>query len=148
MNELKVITSKLQIVLVAGLGLFFVPIGLWMLVSGLTGGKMVPLGIGSMLLVLFAVLLFIIIRAYRRSVGYFSARGIGRNDGAEMPWSMLSRTVDKMATRDNGQPMLWRTEIQFNDGTSFWLIPSKISNWQEVRAYLETMPCEHAVEPA
>jgi len=148
MNELKVVTSKLQIVLLAGLGIFFVPIGIWMLVSGLSGGKVVPLGIGAMLLVLFAVLLFIVIRAYRRSVGYFSARGIGRNDGAEMPWSRLSRTVDKVATNDNGRPMLWRTEIQFNDGTSLWLIPSKISNWQEVRAYVEALPCEHAVEAA
>ena len=148
MNELKVITSKLQIVLVAGLGLFFVPMGLWMLISGVGGGKMVPLGIGAMLLVLFAVILFIIIRAYRRSIDYFSARGIGRNDGAEMPWSMLSRTVDKMAKRDNGKPMVWRTEIQFNDGTSFWLIPSKISNWPDVRAYVEALPCEHSVEAA
>ncbi len=146
MNELKVFTSKLQIVLVMALGLFFVPMGIWMLVSGLSGGKVVPLGIGSMLLILFAVLLYILVRAYRRSVGYFSARGIGRNDGAEIPWSMLSRTVDKMARGNYGQPMLWRTEIQFNDGTSVWLIPSKIANWQEVRGYVEALPCEHSVE--
>lgn len=148
MNELKVITSKLQIVLVTGLGLFFVPAGLWMLLSGLRGGKLDQIGFGAILLLFFAVLLFIIVRAYRRSVGYFSSRGIGRNDGAEMPWSMLSRTVDKMTTRDNGKPVLWRTEIQFNDGTNLWLIPSKISNWPEVRDYIATLPCEHAVEPA
>lgn len=148
MGDLTVKTSKLQLILVIGLGLFFVPMGIGMVYSGVSGGKMVPLGIGTALLVLFSVLLFILVRAHRKSISYFSARGIGRNDGAEIPWSMLQKVVDKMVRNESGQLLIWRTEFQFNDGTSFWLIPSKVSNWPEVRQYIEALPCEHAVEAA
>jgi hypothetical protein len=38
---------------------------------------------------------------------------------------------------------LWRTEIQFKDGESAWLIPGKIANFPEVNDYVARLPCEH-----
>jgi hypothetical protein len=43
---------------------------------------------------------------------------------------------------------LWRKEIQFDDGASAWLIPSKISNFDEVDAYVARLQCEHVQENA
>jgi hypothetical protein len=43
---------------------------------------------------------------------------------------------------------LWRTEIQFTDGSSAWLIPSKVRNFDEVYAYVAGLRCEHVQEDA
>jgi len=38
---------------------------------------------------------------------------------------------------------VWRIEVQFNNGQCAWLIPSKVANFQEVRQYVDALPCEH-----
>jgi hypothetical protein len=79
----------------------------------------------------------------------FTADGLNRNDGKEFAWTGLNRVVDKMAIKPGSEKKrLWRTEIQFNDGSTAWLIPSKVSNFDEVYAYVSALKCEHVQEDA
>ena len=118
-----------------------------MIASG--GLKPVPLAIGALLFVTFVVVLWLYFRGHRRTVARFTPLGLRRNDGREFAWSGLNRIVDKMAIKPGSQrKRLWRTEIQFTDGSSAWLIPSKISNFDEVYSHLKGLQCEHVQEDA
>jgi hypothetical protein len=149
LNRLEVKGSKTQFVLVILLGLFFIPMGLVCVVSGLLRGvKIVPLGIGLMCLLMFGVIVWLILRAYRKSVKYLSEEGLVRNDGRSLSWSELSRVVDKVRVRPSGRKTLWRTEIRFKDGESAWVIPMKVSNYAELGPLVDSLPCEHTEERA
>lgn len=147
MNELKVKTSKIPIVATAFLALFFVPMGLGMLYSGLTGGKTFFIIMGFLSLVMFGVVFFLVMRGHKNTVKYFSDRGVMRNDGVEFPWTMLKAVHDQHVTK-RGQVYIWRREVQFKDGSAAWLIPSKVSNFIEVRDFTDKLECEHTSGPA
>lgn len=149
MNKLEVKASKTTLVLLILLGLFFIPMGLVCIISGLLGGfNVVPLGIGAMCLLFFGVLVWVILRAHRKSVKYLSEEGLVRNDGRSFSWSELSRVVDKVRVRPTGGKSIWRTEIRFRDGESAWVIPMKVSNYAEVGPAINSLPCEHTEERA
>jgi hypothetical protein len=146
MNRLEVKTDKLQFILAIMLGLFFVPFGLWSLIRGLlTGFSAVPLIMGFMALLLYGVVVWLVFRGYFQSVKYFSHEGLVRNDGRNFAWADLSRVVNQITTnpRTGNSRILWRTEIQFKNGESAWLIPVKVSNFREVSEYVANLPCEH-----
>jgi len=145
MNQLKVKTSKVQFIMVILLGLFFVPIGLLLLISAvLKGFQIVPLGIGVMCLVIYGVVFWLVLRAYLKSVKYFSDAALVCNNGRSYAWADLSRVVDQIRLhRITGGKTIWRTEIQFKNGESAWLIPVKISNFPEVHEFVRKLPCEH-----
>src|SRR5215468_2406855 len=133
MNQMEVKASKLPFALVILLGLFFVPMGLVSLLIGLLEGfAIAPLGIGVMSLIMFGVIVWVIRRGHKRSVKYFSREGLVRNDGRSFSWTDLSRVVVQVRIRPTGGKSLWRTEIQFKNGESAWVIPTKVSNYGEV----------------
>ena len=68
MDELKVKTSKVPIVATIFLALFFVPMSLGMLYSGITGGKPFFLIMGFVLLLIFGVVLFLVLRGHKNTV--------------------------------------------------------------------------------
>lgn len=138
MNQLEVRADKLTLVLVILLGLFFVPMGLALL----TSAGIARAAIGLVCLMLFGVVVWLVRRGHKKSVRRFSAEGLVRNDGQSFAWPELCRVVDRVRVR-NGRKYLWRTEIQFNNGASAWLIPSKIRNYGEVAALVRGLPCEH-----
>ena len=138
MNQLDVRADKLTLVLVILLGLFFVPMGLALL----TSAGIARAAIGLVCLMLFGVVVWLVRRGHKKSVRRFSAEGLVRNDGQSFAWPELCRVVDRVRVR-NGRKYLWRTEIQFNNGASAWLIPSKIRNYGEVAALVRGLPCEH-----
>lgn len=145
MNRLEVKTSKLHFILVALLGLFFVPMGLFILIDGLSKGRvLMPLVVGLMMFASYAAVVWLIRRGHVNSVKYFSAEGLVRNDGKSFAWADLSRVVNQVrfnpALSAKG---LWRTEIQFKSGESAWLIPRKVSNYSEVSEFVRQLPCEH-----
>jgi hypothetical protein len=141
--------SKTTFVLVILLGLFFIPMGLVSLLSGLLNGfKIVPFGIGLMCLILFGVIVWLTLRGHRKSVKYLSEEGLVRNDGRRFSWPELSRVVDKVRVRPSGRKTIWRTEIQFKDGESAWVILGKVSNYAEVGPLVDSLPCEHTQERA
>lgn len=146
MNRLEVKTSKLQFILAVLLGLFFVPLSLFNLINGIMNGfEIVPLGIGIMGLAVFAVIIWLVRRGYVKSVKYFSDEGLVRNDGRAFKWADLSRVVNQIR-RSPASPSrmaLWRTEIQFKNGESAWLIPAKVNNYREVSEFVRSLPCEH-----
>lgn len=122
-----------------------------LILSTISGGgaNIVPIAIGALLFATSIAVVLLYVRGHRRTVKYFTNTGLRRNDGQEFAWSGLSRVVDKMAVKPgSGKKRLWRTEIQFADGSSAWLIPSKISNFDEVNAYVQGLQCEHVQEDA
>ena len=144
MNQLEVKASKLPFILVILLGLFFVPMGLVSLLMGLLKGfEIVPLGVGVMSLIMFGVIVWLVRRGHRRSVKSLSEEGLLRNDGRSFSWADLSRVVDQVRIRPSGRKSLWRTEIQFKNGESAWVIPTKVSNYGEVAGLVGSLPCEH-----
>jgi hypothetical protein len=90
---------------------------------------------------LFGVVVWLVRRRHKKSVRRFSDDGLERNDGQSFTWAELHRVVDRVRVR-NGRKYLWRTEIQFTNGESAWLIPSKIRNHGEVVALVGRLPCE------
>jgi heme A synthase len=147
MNRLDVKTSKLQLILAALLGLLFVPLGLASLAGGLSGGfKVVPFALGLLMLCAFAAVMWLAHRGHAKSVRYFSDDGLVRNDGRSFAWADLSRVVNQVRTTSlaHGTKAVWRTEIQFRNGESAWLIPTKVGNYPEVSEFVRRLPCEHA----
>lgn len=147
MSRLEVKTSKLWLVLAVLLGLFFIPLGLASLASGLSRGfRIVPVAIGLMMLVMFAAVMWLARRGHTRSVRYFTDEGLVRNDGRSFAWADLSRVVDqiRITSLAHGTKAVWRTEIQFRNGESAWLIPTKVDNYPEVSEFVRRLPCEHA----
>jgi hypothetical protein len=142
--------SKLPMFMVGVLALILGVLILGLLIQMRSGGfKPVPVFIGLALSITFAGVVWIYLRGHRQTVKDFTDDGLGRNDGKQFAWSGLRRVVDKMAIKPgSGEKRLWRTEIQFNDGSSAWLIPSKISNFDEVYAYVSGLRCEHIQEDA
>ncbi len=146
LNRLEVKASKTTFVLLILLGLFFIPMGSVSLLSGLLNGfNIVPFGIGLMCLILYGVVAWLTLRGHRKSVKYFSEEGLMRNDGRSFAWADLSRVVDqcRISSVAHKTKTVWRTEIQFRNGESAWLIPTKISNYREVSEFARNLPCEH-----
>ena len=146
MEKLVVKTGKLHFILIALLGLFLVPLSLFNLINGsLNGLKIVPFGIGVMMLLVFGLVVWLVVRGHRKSVKHFTNEGLTRNDGRVLAWTNLSRVVNQIRLKPGtGIKGLWRTEIHFKDGTTAWLIPRKVANFQEVNAFVSNLPCEHS----
>jgi hypothetical protein len=142
-RQLEVRASKLTLVLVILLGLFFVPMALAVLDIGIAHAA-----IGVVCLILFGVVVWLVRRGHKKSVRRFFEEGLLRNDGQSFAWADLSRVVNKARVRRYGGKQLWRIEIQFRNGESAWLIPSKISNYREAAALVSSLPCEHTEVPA
>ena len=144
MTRLEVKTRKRHPILAVLIGLFFVPLGLLNLFNGLVRGfAIVPLGIGLMVLIIYAAIIWLVWRGHTKSVKYFSGEGLVRNDGRSFMWADLSRVVNQI-TRVRYKPnVLWRTEIQFKNGGVAWLIPSKVTNYHEVSEFIHNLSCEH-----
>ncbi|HVQ37292.1 MAG TPA: hypothetical protein VMS31_07160 [Pyrinomonadaceae bacterium] len=146
MNTLEVRTSKLQLILAILLGLFFVPVGLLSLANGLSKGfAPLPLGLGFLMLVAYGAVIWLIRRGHANSVRYFTDQGLARNDGKTFAWADLNLVVNQIRITSvaHNNKALWRTEIQFKDGEAAWVIPSKVSNFAEVREFIRKLPCEH-----
>jgi hypothetical protein len=146
-KRLEVKTLNRQFISLVLLGLFMIPLGSLLLISELSkGSKLAPamLMIGLMPLVMCGAVAWLFRRSYVKSVKYFSDEGLVRNDGKGFAWIDLSRVVDRIrlnrATNFKG---LWRIEIQFKNGESAWLLPTKISNFPEVYELVRSLPCEH-----
>jgi len=146
-KRLEVKTRGLQFVSLILLGLFMVPLGSALVIGELAkGARLAPalLLTGIAPLVMYGVVAWLFRRAYVKSVKFFSDDGLVRNDGRSFAWAGLSRVVDRVRlNRVTGVKFVWRTEIQFQDGESAWLLPTKISNFTEVYELVRSLPCEH-----
>lgn len=146
-KRLEVKTRGLQFVSLILLGLFMVPLGSTLVIGQLAKGvrlSTAPLLIGIAPLVVYGAVVWLFRRAYVKSVKFFSDEGLVRNDGRGFAWAGLSRVVDRVRlNRITRVKFIWRTEIQFQDGESAWLLPTKIRNFAEVYELVRGLPCEH-----
>jgi hypothetical protein len=146
-KRLEVKTRNLQLIMIILLGLFMIPLGLLLLINELAkGSKLAPalVIIGGLPLIMYGVVAWLFRRAYVKSVKYFSAEGLVLNDGSSFAWTDLSRVVDRIRlNRVTNFKGVWRIEIQFKNGESAWLLPTKISNFPEVYAFVRSLACEH-----
>ena len=138
MGWLEIETSKLHPILLVLLGLLFVPLGLLVSIKGLKQGDTRGITIGLTLLVAYAVIVWLIWRGLAKSVKYFTAEGLERNDGHSFVWADLSHVVDRIRGKK-----VWRTEIHFKNGEAAWLMWNYVINHDEVSGFLSTLPCEH-----
>ncbi len=143
-NQLIVIASKPIYALLIPLGLFFVPVGVWFIVNSFRDTyRKSHWIIGVLMILIYAVIFGVVFNGYRKSVKYFNNVGLKRNDGKEFLWTELSRVVNQIKRKRSGGFAIWRTEIQFKDGSVAWLIPSKVRNNSEVWNFVNNLPCEH-----
>ena len=145
MNRLEVKTSKVTVVCAVLLGLIIVPLAFGNLFHAISRGRVVaPMLIGVPTLALLGAVLWLARRGHLRSVKCFTEEGLTRNDGRRFAWAGLNCVVDQLHRRRGMTgDFVWRTEIQFKEGESAWLIPRKIANYHEVRDYVTRLPCEH-----
>jgi hypothetical protein len=143
MDRLNVETRKVQRMATTVLAVICIPLGLLSVFSGLSGGlKVVPLGIGLMMLATYGAVMALNLRGRSMSVKYFSSQGLERNDGRWLSWADLERVVHQ--TRRVGNDVrLWRTEIRFNRGDVAWLLPMRVANRGAVDDFVRRLPCEH-----
>lgn len=144
---LEVKIRNLQFILIVLLGLFMIPLGSSLLISELSKrSKLAPamLMIGLTTLMMYGAIAWLFRRGHVKAVKYFSDEGLVRNDGKNFAWTELSRVVDRIRlNRVTNFKGIWRTEIQFKNGESAWLLPTKISNLPEVYELVRSLPCEH-----
>ena len=146
MNHPEVKISKFSFTLTILLGIIFVPLILYNFINGLLDGlKVVSLGLGLMMLITFVAILLMLHRGHSNSVKYFFDEGLIRNDGRRFVWIDLSCVINqfRITSIAHGTKSLWRTEIQFKNGESAWLIPTRISNFTEVSDFVNNLPCQH-----
>ena len=144
MNKLEVKTRKIPFVAIVLLGIFFVSMGLGLLVSAVSSDSaIVPLGIGLLCLTFYSAILWMFISANRKSVKHFTNESLTRNDGRQLAWTELSHVVKRTTHNPRtNRLVLRRCEIEFKNGEAAWLIPARISNFQEVIGYVNRLPCE------
>lgn len=146
-KRLDVKTRSMQFVSAVLLGLFMVPLGALLLIGELSkGSRLSParLAVGFAPLAAYGAVVWLFRRAHVRSVKYFSDGGLVRNDGRSFAWAELSRVVNRIRlNRVTGIKYVWRTEIEFKNGDSAWLLPTKIGNFREVYELVGSLPCEH-----
>lgn len=143
-NPLEVKTSKLPFILTVFLGLFFLPLGFGNIYSAITRNFAgVPLIIGVICILMFGVVFWLVFRGFLKSVKNFTNEGLIRNDRKSFLWQDLQFIVNQIHYNPRlGGYFIWRIEIHFKNDGAAWLIPSKISNFQEVRRYIDHLPCE------
>ena len=101
--------------------------------------------VGFAPLITYGAVAWLFRRAYVKSVKYFSDEGLMLNDGRSFARDDLSRVVDRIRlNRITGIKFIRRTEIHFKNGDAAWLLPTKISNFNEVYKLVGSLPCEHA----
>jgi hypothetical protein len=145
-KRLEVKTRGLQFGALILLGLLMVPIGSALVIGELAkGARRAPaLLIGVAVLAIYGAVVWLFRRAYVKSVKFFSDDGLVRNDGRGFTWADLSRVINRVRlNRVTGIQFVWRTEIQFRDGETAWLLPTKINNFAEVYELVRGLPCEH-----
>jgi hypothetical protein len=146
-KRLEVKTRGLQFAMLVLLGLFMVPLGALLLIGELSkGSRLSParLAVGFAPLAVYGAVAWLFRRAHVRSVKYFSDGGLVRNDGRSFAWAELSLVINRIRlNRVTGIKYIWRTEIEFKNGDSAWLLPTKINNFPEVYELVGRLPCEH-----
>ena len=129
----------IQLIAVAFLALFFGGLSLIVLTSGHTTARsfIAPA-------VAWAVVLpigFLLYESRQKAAREFNAGGVTRGDGRHFDWNDF-RGVNVVTQRSapSSTPTIWRVELCFDGGETASLIPKQVKNYNEVLAYVDTLP--------
>jgi hypothetical protein len=137
-QSIKVQYKRLQDVLLAFLFVLFGGISLLLLFG--SKFRMANLLIAFFCLSILFVISFLALRAKRKAARAFDASGITRGDGRHFSWQEFQGVVRRTARNRLGREYIWRFELVFADGEKAWIIPQRIKNFQEVFAFIESLP--------
>ncbi|CAN5383523.1 hypothetical protein BH10ACI1_BH10ACI1_15430 [soil metagenome] len=92
------------------------------------------------IIALIFVLIFLMIRANRKSVRAFDVSGVTRGDGKHFSWEDFRGAIRRIGRSRFGGRHNWRTELVFADGGEVWIIPQRINNYAEVFRFVDALP--------
>jgi hypothetical protein len=137
MRRLEVKERRVQSVLLLVVGFWFGTAGAWMLIDGSLRLNPMSLLVGTACMAMVGFFVWLQ-RRTAKSVSCFLDDGLVCRNGRRLAWAGLVRVVTQV--HDDA---IWRIEIHFKNGESAWLIPLSIVNFDEVRALVDELPCEH-----
>jgi len=98
---------------------------------------------GAFALFVFGLVLLIVflqIRAKRNSVKTIDSSGVTRGDGRHFSWNQFCGIITQTARNRFMKRYVWREELAFSGGETVWIIPQRIKNYNEVSAFIATLP--------
>lgn len=97
--------------------------------------------LGVPLLFFLLIFIFLMFRAKKMIVKLIDSSGVTRGDRQHFAWQDFCGVVKQTAFNQRTQRRyLWRIELAFAGGETAWIIPNRIKNYNEVSAYLDTLP--------
>ncbi|MGB7069671.1 MAG: hypothetical protein WBD22_09275 [Pyrinomonadaceae bacterium] len=128
------------------LAVILVPVGIAVLADPNIVGAMIAFPLGSILLPF--LLFFLYFRTRAKGVKYLSDNSIVLANGSEIPMSELHLVEDNLrystipsGDSSVGRGLVGRVKLHFSDGRTALLIPSSISNFDEVYHFVKHLPC-------
>jgi len=138
MDSLSILYSKASAIAAALVYIFFG--GLTLLLLFGNGLKTPGVFIALANILILAVVVYLRARANRRAVKSFNATGVLTGNGQTFLWGDFRGRVVRTGTSRYGVNYIWRIELIFTENRQAWIIPMRVKNFNEVNAFLETLP--------
>ncbi len=96
---------------------------------------------GVPIILFLSVFIFLMLRAGKNVVRLIDNSGVTRGDGRHFAWQDFCGVISQTAFNQRTQRRyLWRTELAFENGETAWIIPNRVKNYDEISAFLDTLP--------
>ena len=137
-SRIEVRSTKFQDVLLAFLIIFFGGMSLLLILN--SRGQPRNLLIAFFCLAILFVVCYLVFKAKKNAVRFFDASGIGRGDSRQFSWSDFRGVLVRTGNTRYGQKSICRVELAFANGEEAWVMPQRIKNFEEVYAFVNTLP--------
>lgn len=96
---------------------------------------------GVPVVLFLSIFLFLQFRANKNAAVLIDNSGVKRGDGRHFAWTEFCGVVNQISFNQRTQRrFLWRSELAFAGGETVWIIPNRIKNYNEISAFLDTLP--------
>ncbi len=97
--------------------------------------------LGVPIILFTSIFLFLMLRARRNIVRLLDDAGVTRGDGTRFPWQDFCGVISQTAfNRRTQRRYVWREELAFENGDAAWIIPNRVKNYDEIKAFLDALP--------